>query len=81
MDNYYAMFGADIEQQHQDEQQQQQEGTAARRCCFCPGVNMVYNFCYWYSTQMDTHPVRTKSLTGGLTSIFGDLVAQIIEKI
>ena len=28
---------------------------------------------------MDTHPVRTKSITGGLTSILGDIVAQIIE--
>ena len=71
------MFGAEIEQQHQE--QQQEGGTARRCCCFCPGVNMVYNFCYWYSTQMDTHPVRTKSLTGGLTSIFGDIVAQIME--
>jgi hypothetical protein len=75
MDNYYAMFGAEIEQQHQDEQ----EGGTARRCCFCPGVNMVYNFCYWYSTQMDTHPVWTKSITGGITSILGDIVAQVME--
>jgi hypothetical protein len=79
MDNYYAMFGAEIEQQHQEEE----GGTMsadAQRCCFCcPGVNLVYNFCYWYSTQMDTHPVRTKSLTGGLTSIFGDIIAQVME--
>lgn len=81
MDNYYAIFGADIEQQQQRQHQQQEEGgmpASARRCC-CPGINMVYNFCYWYSTQMDTHPVRTKSMTGGLTSILGDIVAQIIE--
>jgi hypothetical protein len=79
VDNYYAMFGADIEQQQQQLHQEQEGTTSARRCCFCPGVNMVYNFCYWYSTQMDTHPVRTKSLTGGLTSIIGDVVAQVIE--
>ena len=87
MDNYYAIFGADIERQHRQQNEREGGGTttsaaAARRCCFCccPGMNTgLYNFCYWYSTQMDTHPVRTKSMTGGLTSILGDIVAQIIE--
>jgi len=58
--------------QHQHQQQQY--------CCiYFPIPSMLYTFCYWYSAQMDTHPVSTKSITGGCSSILGDVIAQFVE--
>ena len=36
-------------------------------------------FCSWYSTQTETHPLLTSSLTGGICACVGDVVAQFIE--
>jgi hypothetical protein len=42
-------------------------------------LHILCTFFYWYSTQMDTHPVFTKSITGGCSSILGDVIAQFVE--
>ena len=42
-------------------------------------THILCTFFYWYSTQMDTYPVFTKSITGGCSSILGDVIAQIVE--
>ena len=42
-------------------------------------THILCTFFYWYSTQMDTYPVFTKSITGGCSSILGDVIAQFVE--
>ena len=37
------------------------------------------SFLSWYSSQMDSRPVLTKTITGGCSAIVGDLLAQYIE--
>ncbi|KAL7446283.1 hypothetical protein ACHAXH_008998 [Discostella pseudostelligera] len=41
--------------------------------------NIIQRFIAWYSHQMDSRPVLTKSITGGCSAIVGDLLAQYIE--
>lgn len=41
--------------------------------------NIFYRFGSWYSKRVDESPVLTKSATGGLSAILGDLLAQYIE--
>lgn len=72
MDGYYAMFGAEIDNVGKD------TNDAIGSSSYFP-ANVLYGFCYWYSTKMDEFPVLTKSLTGGCSSIVGDIVAQCIE--
>ena len=66
IDGYYSMFGDDIDADH------------TSHASYFP-ANVIYGFAYWYSTKMDECPVLTKSLTGGCSSIVGDIVAQCIE--
>ena len=40
---------------------------------------LIYRFCSWYSRQTDKNPLRTKSATGGVCAIVGDILAQCIE--
>ncbi len=40
---------------------------------------LLYRFCAWYSRQTDKNPLRTKSATGGVCAIVGDILAQCIE--
>lgn len=42
-------------------------------------TNILYRFCSWYSKRVDESPVLTKSATGGLSAILGDLLAQCME--
>jgi hypothetical protein len=44
-----------------------------------PQSNIIRGFLSWYSSQMDCHPLLTKSITGGCSAILGDLLAQYIE--
>jgi hypothetical protein len=61
------LFGDDLEANN--------ESSQASSC----HANLIYSFGYWYSTKMDERPVLTKSLTGGCSSIIGDILAQCIE--
>ena len=38
-----------------------------------------FSFISWYSRQTDVNPLRTKSATGGVCAIVGDILAQCIE--
>ena len=44
-----------------------------------PQSNIIRGFLSWYSSQMDCHPLLTKSITGGCSAIIGDILAQYIE--
>ena len=66
IDGYYSLFGDDL------------DANRPSHACYFP-ANFIYGFAYWYSTKMDECPVLTKSLTGGCSSIVGDIVAQCIE--
>ncbi|KAL7517458.1 hypothetical protein ACHAWX_002377 [Stephanocyclus meneghinianus] len=50
--------------------------TSARRVSCMECVSNVGN---WYAAQLESHPVRTKSLTAGTLAVIGDVLAQIIE--
>jgi hypothetical protein len=41
--------------------------------------SIIHRFCYWYSNQTETNPLRTKSITGGICAVIGDTLAQTIE--
>lgn len=41
--------------------------------------SIIHRFCYWYSNQTETNPLRTKSITGGVCAVIGDTLAQMIE--
>ena len=41
--------------------------------------NLFYRFGSWYSKRVDESPVLTKSATGGLSAILGDVIAQYLE--
>ncbi|KAL3817839.1 hypothetical protein ACHAXA_004013 [Cyclostephanos tholiformis] len=66
IDGYYSIFGDDLEANNESSPY------------FFP-AGLIYTFCYWYSTKMDERPVLTKSITGGCSSIVGDILAQYIE--
>ncbi|KAL3812106.1 hypothetical protein ACHAXA_009441 [Cyclostephanos tholiformis] len=66
IDGYYSIFGDDLEANNESSPS------------YFP-TNLIYTFCYWYSTKMDERPVLTKSITGGCSSIVGDILAQWIE--
>lgn len=71
-----TVLSVDLEEEASPIQHQQQQ----QYCCvYFPIPRILYTFCYWYSTQMDTHPVSTKSITGGCSSILGDVIAQFVE--
>ncbi|KAL3806266.1 hypothetical protein ACHAXA_004777 [Cyclostephanos tholiformis] len=44
-----------------------------------PRDTIVHRFCSWYSRQTEVNPLRTKSATGGICAIVGDILAQCIE--
>ena len=44
-----------------------------------PRDTVVHRFCSWYSRQTEVNPLRTKSATGGICAIVGDILAQCIE--
>lgn len=70
------VLSVELEEEASLKQQQQQQ----QYCCiYVPIPHILYTFCYWYSTQMDTQPVLTKSITGGCSSILGDVIAQFVE--
>ena len=72
-----TVLSVDLEEEASPIQHQQQH---EQYCCiYFPIPHMLYTFYYWYSTQMDTHPVSTKSMTGGCSSILGDVIAQFVE--
>jgi hypothetical protein len=67
IDGYYSM---DVDEYHAADLP-----TASRRSKY----NIFYRFGSWYSKRVDESPVLTKSATGGLSAILGDLLAQYIE--
>jgi hypothetical protein len=59
-----------------------EEGYYSRFVDSCEGSakeTLIYRFCSWYSRQTDENPLRTKSATGGVCAIVGDILAQCIE--
>lgn len=67
IDGYYSM---DVDDEYQ--------GTSDRPSS-TSSRNIFYRFGKWYSKRVDESPVFTKSATGGLSAILGDLLAQYIE--
>ena len=45
--------------------------------CSCIGILTAFGS--MYATLLETHPVRTKSLTAGSLAVVGDVLAQLIE--
>jgi hypothetical protein len=44
-----------------------------------PRDTVVHRLCSWYSHQTEVNPLPTKSATGGICAIVGDILAQCIE--
>lgn len=42
-------------------------------------MGCLADICNWYAAQLETNPVRSKSLTAGALAVVGDVLAQIIE--
>lgn len=68
IDGYYSM---DVDEYHAADQ----PTSSFRHSKY----NIFYRFGSWYSKRVDESPVLTKSATGGLSAILGDLLAQYLE--
>ncbi|KAL7475953.1 hypothetical protein ACHAW6_001844 [Cyclotella cf. meneghiniana] len=53
-----------------------EEKTSASRMSCAELISKLGN---WYADQLESHPIRTKSLSAGSLAIVGDVLAQIIE--